>query len=142
MATDTTDRMKIVIYYAIWATVCAAAAGLVIAGLHTWLFSYTPTRSGLIFTLVGDAVTALAIAAGQGAVALVTGSVLAQFGRALQRTVLLGLTVGVFDFAVDFLQMAVPGTELGWRAGLVVRALAGGTGRLLGSGRGLAARSP
>ena len=36
MATDTGDRMKVVIYYAIWATMCAAVAGLVIAGLHTW----------------------------------------------------------------------------------------------------------
>src|SRR2546422_5307665 len=88
MATDTLDRMKIVIYYAIWATICAALAGLVIAGLHTWLFSYIPSRSGLIFTMVSDVVTALAIAAGQGAVALVTGSVLAPVGNPLQRTVL------------------------------------------------------
>ena len=139
MATDTGDRMKVVIYYAIWATLCAAAAGLVIAGLHTWLFSYTATRSGLIFTLVGDAVTALAIAAGQGAVALVTGSVLAQFGRALQRTVLLGLLVGVFDFAMYFLQMAVPATELGWKPDIVILALASATITLLGVIRASAA---
>src|SRR5438046_10600875 len=107
MATDTGDRMKVVIYYAIWATMCAAVAGLVIAGLHTWLFSYIPTRSRLIFTLVGDAVTALAIAAGQGAVALVTGSVLAQFGRGLQGTVLLGLVVGGVGFGVVFLSLCV-----------------------------------
>src|SRR5205814_2098087 len=80
----------------------------------------------------GDAVTALAIAAGQGAVALVTGSVLAQFGRALQRTVLLGLLVGVFDFAMYFLQMAVPATELGWKPDIVILALAGATITLLG----------
>ena len=139
MATDTGDRMKVVIYYAIWATLCAAAAGLVIAGLHTWLFSYVPTRSRLIFTLVGDAVTALAIAAGQGAVALVTGSVLAQFGRALQRTVLLGLLVGVFDFAMYFLQMAVPATELGWKPDIVILALASATITLLGVIRASAA---
>src|SRR5437899_12994349 len=101
MATDTGDRMKVVIYYAIWATMCAAVAGLVIAGLHTWLFSYIPTRSGLIFTLVGDAVTALAIAAGQGAVAVVTGSVLAQFGRSLPPTVPLGWLLGVLHLALD-----------------------------------------
>src|SRR5437773_10841709 len=101
MATDTGDRMKVVIYYAIWATMCAAVAGLVIAGLHTWLFSYIPTRSGLLFTLVGDAVTALAIAAGQGAVALATGRVLAQFGRSLPRTVLLRLPVGVVELAMS-----------------------------------------
>ena len=139
MATDTGDRVKVVIYYAIWATLCAAAAGLVIAGLHTWLFSYIPTRSRLIFTLVGDAVTALAIAAGQGAVALVTGSVLAQFGRALQRTVLLGLLVGVFDFAMYFLQMAVPATELGWKPDIVILALASATITLLGVIRASAA---
>jgi len=139
MATDTGDRLKVVIYYAIWATLCAAAAGLVIAGLHTWLFSYIPTRSRLIFTLVGDAVTALAIAAGQGAVALVTGSVLAQFGRALQRTVLLGLLVGVFDFAMYFLQMAVPATELGWKPDIVILALASATITLLGVVRASAA---
>ena len=139
MATDTGDRLKVVIYYAIWATLCAAAAGLVIAGLHTWLFSYIPTRSRLIFTLVGDAVTALAIAAGQGAVALVTGSVLAQFGRALQRTVLLGLLVGVFDFAMYFLQMAVPATELGWKPDIVILALASATITLLGVIRASAA---
>jgi len=132
MATDTGDRMKVVIYYAIWATMCAAVAGLVIAGLHAWLFSYIPTRSGLIFTLVGDAVTALAIAAGQGAVALVTGSVLAQFGRSLQRTVLLGLLVGVFDFAMYLVQMAVPATELGWKPDIVILAAATAAVTLLG----------
>jgi len=132
MATDTGDRMKVVIYYAIWATVCAAVAGLVIAGLHTWFFSYIPTRSGLIFTLLGDAVTALAIAAWQGAVALVTGSVLAQFGRSLQRTVLLGLLVGVFDFAMYLVQMAVPATELGWKPDIVILAAATAAVTLLG----------
>jgi hypothetical protein len=65
-------------------------------------------------TLFGGIVTALAIAAGQGAVALVTGSLLAQFGRSLNLTVLLGLVIGAFDFVMYFLQMAVPATELGW----------------------------
>ena len=80
-----------------------------------------------------------AIAAGQGAVALVTGSVLAQFGRALQRTVLLGLLVGVFDFAMYFLQMAVPATELGWKPDIVILALASATITLLGVIRASAA---
>ncbi|PYO15008.1 MAG: hypothetical protein DMD31_07750 [Gemmatimonadetes bacterium] len=132
MATDTLDRMKIVIYYAIWATICAALAGLVIAGLHTWLFSYIPSRSGLIFTMVSDVVTALAIAAGQGAVALVTGSVLARFGNPLQRTVLLGLLLGAFDFAMYFLQMAVPSTELGWTPDIIILAVATAAITLLG----------
>src|SRR3989441_8586941 len=78
------------------------------------------SRSGLIHTLFSDAVTALAIAAGQGAVVLVTGSLLAQFGRALQSTVLLGLLVGLFDFAMYFVQMAVPAAELGWIPDIVV----------------------
>src|SRR6059036_686791 len=124
MATDTGDRMKVVIYYAIWATVCAAVAGLVIAGLHTWFFSYIPSRSGLIFTLLSDAVTALAIAAGQGAVVLVTGSVLAQLGRSLQGTVLLGLLIGLFDFAMYLVQMAFPAAELGWIPDVVILVVA------------------
>ncbi|OLC07909.1 MAG: hypothetical protein AUH34_00560 [Gemmatimonadetes bacterium 13_1_40CM_70_12] len=71
--------------------------------------------------------------------ALVTGSVLAQFGRPLQRTVLLGLLVGVFDFAMYFLQMAVPATELGWRPDIVILALASATITLLGIVRASAA---
>jgi len=59
-------------------------------------------------------VTALAIAAGQGAVVLVTGSLLAQLGRSLQGTVLLGLLIGLFDFAMYLVQMAIPAAELGW----------------------------
>src|SRR5437773_10634982 len=132
MTTDATGRMKIVIYYAIWATICAAVAGLVIAGLHTWFFSYIPSRSGLLFTLLSDAVTALAIAAGQGAVAAVTGSVLAQFGKGLQRSVLLGLLIGGFEFAMYLLQMALPATELGWSPDLGILPLASGTVTLLG----------
>ncbi len=82
MAVESGDKMRIVIYYAVWATICATVAGIAIALIHTWLFSYIPNRSGLIHTLFSDAVTALAIAAGQGAVVLVTGSVLAQLGPA------------------------------------------------------------
>jgi hypothetical protein len=114
MAADASNRMKIVIYYAVWAIVCTAAAGLLIALIHTWWFSYTRNRSGLIDTLFGDAVTALALAAGQGAVALLIGSVLAHYGRELQRTVLLGLLLGLFAFVLYFVQMAFPRTELGW----------------------------
>jgi len=111
---DTGDRMRIVIYYAIWATVCAAVAGIVVALIHTWFFSYNPGRSAVIQTLFGGVVTALAVAAGQGAVTLVTGSLLAQLGRTLNLTVLLGLAIGAFDFVMYFVQMAVPATELGW----------------------------
>jgi len=116
--------MRIVIYYAVWTVVCAAAAGLVTALVHAWFFSYIPNRVGLIDTLFGDAVTALAIAAGQGAVVLVTGSVLAQWGRVLRGTVLLGLLVGLFDFVMFVLQMAVPATELGWLPDIAVLVVA------------------
>lgn len=114
MVSDYGERMRITTYYALWVIVCAACAGLAIALIHTWFFSYIPSRSGLLDTLFSDAVAALAIAAGQGAVALVTGSVLARTGRVLGATVLLGLLVGAFDFVMCFLQMAVPRTELGW----------------------------
>ena len=115
-----TDARRIAIYYAAWATLCAAAAGVVVALIHTWFFSYNPGKSALMHTLFGDLVTAVAIAAGQGAVALVTGSVLAQLGRTLNYTVLLGLVIGLFDFAMYFLQMAVPATELGWVPDIVI----------------------
>ncbi len=111
---DNSDRVKIVIWYAAWASVCAAVAGVVVALAHTWFFSYTPTPSARVGTLIEGVETSLALAAGQGAVILVTGSLLAQFGRGLQGTVLLGLLLGLFDFVMYFLQMAIPRLELGW----------------------------
>ncbi|HTI03717.1 MAG TPA: hypothetical protein VL549_00255 [Gemmatimonadales bacterium] len=116
--TDTKNR--IVIAYAIWATICAAVAGGAIALIHTWFFSYHPGRFGTIETLFSGAVLSVALACGQGAVALVTGSLLARFNRDLQYTVLLGLLIGVFDFAMYFLQMAVPATELNWIPDLTI----------------------
>jgi hypothetical protein len=114
MTADASNRMKIVVYYAGWAIVCTAVAGIVIALIHTWLFSYNPTRSALFQSLLGGLITALALAAGQGAVALLTGSVLAHYDRELRRTVLLGLLLGVFDLVFYFVQMTLPQTELGW----------------------------
>ncbi len=114
------SRSRIIIYYSIWATICAAVAGLAIALIHTWLFSYHPGRSAIIETLFSGSVAAVAIAAAQGAVALVTGGVLARLGRALQFTVLLGLLIGVFDFVMYFVQMTVPVTEFGWVPDLVI----------------------
>ncbi len=76
MATETGDRMKIVIYYAVWATACAAAAGVAISLIHTWFFSYNPGKSWLVHTLVSDILAAALLAAGQGAVALVVGLVM------------------------------------------------------------------
>lgn len=114
------SKTRIVIAYSIWATICAALAGFAIALIHTWFFSYHPGRSAVIETLFSGSLAALAIAAGQGAVALVTGSLLAQRGRTLQSTVLLGLAIGLFDFVMYFVQMAVPVTELGWIPDLII----------------------
>ena len=113
-------RTRIAIAYAIWATICAAVAGLAVALIHTSFFSFNPGRSAVIETLVSGSIAAVAIAAGQGAVALLTGSVLARLGRTLQYTVLLGLLIGVFDFVMYFLQMAVPATELGWVPDIII----------------------
>jgi hypothetical protein len=130
---DTGDRMRVVVYYAIWATLCAAAAGIVVALIHTWFFAFNPGRSAFIETLFQGIVTALAIAAGQGAVALVTGSLLAQVGRSLTLTVLLGLVIALFDFVMYFLQMAVPKTELGWIPDIAILVVATVAITLLGA---------
>jgi len=122
--TETSDRMRVVVYYAIWATICATAGGIVVTLIHTWFFSFNPGTSALMKTLFDGSVTTLAIAAAQGAVALVTGSVLARLGRGLQYTVLLGLVIGVFDFAMYFLQMTVPATELGWVPDIIILCVA------------------
>jgi len=117
---ETTDRTRIAIYYSIWATVCAAVAGLAVALIHTWFFSYHPGRSAVMETLFSGSVAAVGLAAAQGAVALVTASLLAQLNRTLQYTVLLGLVIGLFDFVMYFLQMAVPATELGWTPDIII----------------------
>jgi hypothetical protein len=140
MAADTGDRMKIVIGYALWATLCAALAGGALSLVHTSFFSYHAGRHGFWSTLFEDFATTLGIAAGQGAVALVGGSILARFGRALHGTVLLGLLVGVFDFVLNFLQMTVPRTELGWLPDLVI--LAGAVVVITALGSRPAARTP
>jgi hypothetical protein len=124
MAGETGDRMRIVIGYALWATVCAAVAGVALSLVHTWFFSYHAGPHEFWRTLFDDVAVTLAIAAGQGAVALVSGSVLAQLGRPLHATVLLGLLIGAFDFVMNTLQMAVPRTELGWAPDLVILAAA------------------
>ena len=114
------SRTRVVIAYAVWATICAAVAGVAIALIHTAFFSFNPGRSAVVETLVSGLVAAVALAAAQGAVALVTGSLLARLGRTLQYTVLLGLILGLFDFVMYFLQMAVPVTELGWKPDIAI----------------------
>ena len=133
MAGETGDRMRIVIGYALWATVCAAVALFVVSLIHTWFFSYHPGPHEFWLTLFDDVAVTLAIAAGQGAIALVSGSVLAQLGRQLHATVLLGLLIGTFDFVMNFLQMAVPRTELGWAPDLIILGVAALAVTLFGS---------
>ena len=117
---ESSDRTRIVIYYSIWATICAAGAGFAVALIHTWFFSYNPGRSAVIETLFSGVVAAVGIAAGQGALSLVTGSLLARLGRTLQYTLLLGLLIGLFDFVMYFVQMVVPATEFGWIPDLAI----------------------
>src|SRR3979411_527804 len=92
---ETSDRTRIIIYYSTWATVCAAVAGLAIALIHTWFFSYNPGRSAVRDTLISGSVIAVGIAAAQGAVALVTGGLLSRLGRTLQYTLLLAVVIRV-----------------------------------------------
>ncbi len=132
-------RTRIIIYYSIWATICAAVAGFIVALIHTWFFSYNPGRSAVIETLFTGAVAAVGIAAAQGAVVLVTGSLLARLGRTLQYTLLLGLVIGLFDFVMYFLQMAVRATELGWTPDLVIIVVATAAITVAGSRRAAAA---
>src|SRR5260370_11516484 len=122
MSTDSGDRMKIVIGYAVWATLCAVVGGVAISLIQPWFCAREPGRVGFWRTLFEDAAVTVGIAAGQGAVALVTGSIVTQLGRGLHATVLLGLLVGLFDFVMNFLQMAVPATELGGVPHLVIPA--------------------
>jgi len=136
---ETGDRTRIIIYYSIWATICAAVAGFIVALIHTWFFSYNPGRSAVIETLFTGAVAAVGIAAAQGAVVLVTGSLLARLGRTLQYTLLLGLLIGLFDFVMYFLQMAVRTTELGWIPDLVIIVVATAAITVAGSRRAAAA---
>jgi hypothetical protein len=124
MANAAGEQTRVVVWYAVWASICAAAAGVLVSLVHTAFFAYVPSHSARVETLVGDLVTAVAIAAGQGAVALVSGSILARVGRVLQGTVLLGLMFFAFDFVMDFLQMLVPATELGWVPDLAILAAA------------------
>lgn len=114
------SRTRIVIAYAVWVTICAAIAGVAMALIHTAFFSFNPGRSAVVETFLSGLVAAVALAAAQGAVALVTGSLLARLGRTLQYTVLLGLIIGLFDFVMYFVQMTVPVTELGWRPDIAI----------------------
>ncbi len=121
---ETDDRTRIVIYYAIWACICAVLAGVAMAIIHTLFFSYVPSRVALMQTLLGGIAATSAIAAGQAAVILATGGLLVQRGFTLHGTVLLGLVIGVFDLLMNLVQLIVPALEPGWRWDLIVLAVA------------------
>src|SRR2546430_9293547 len=108
MVSDPGDRMKIVIGYALWATVCAAVAGAALSLVHTWFFSYHAGRPGFWSTLIEDFATTLGIAAGQGAVAPVGGSRPARVGGAPPAPGPTGLPRRRVGFLIHFLPIAGP----------------------------------
>ena len=132
------SRTRIVIAYAVWAAICAAFAGIAMAFIHTQFFSYVPSRTVFMSTLLGGIATTSAIAAGQAAVILASGSLLAQRGYTLQGTVLLGLLIGAFDFLMNLVQLIVPALEPGWSWDLVILAVATVGITLLGARRAAA----
>lgn len=117
---EASDQSRVAVWYAVWATACAAVAGIVVLLLDTYLFSRIGHRAAVVGSLVDEGGGVLAISAGQGAVALVAAGGLMQLGRSLQATVLLGLLVGVFDFVFDLLQVFVPPVEVEWKWKLVI----------------------
>ncbi len=139
MTTDTGDRMKVVVYYAIWATLCAGAAGVLMSLIHTWFFSFAPSRTVFMETLAGGIVVTVAIAAGQAAVILAAGGLLVRLGFTLQGTVLLGLLVGAFDFVMNLVQLLVPALEPGWAWDLIIITIATVAITLIGARRTVAA---
>lgn len=119
------NQMKIVISYAIWTTICAAVA----CGAAALVYLVARGNAS------GWATTTLIVAVGQGAIALLTGALLAPLGRTLRSTVLLGLLIGLFDLAVALAQTFVPATEVGWRPTLAILAAAAAAITLLGQTR-------
>jgi len=117
---DANDQSRVVVWFAVWATVCAAVGGIVVLLFDTYLFSHLVHRAAIIHNLLDEGSGVLAISAGQGALALVAAGALMQFGRVLQPTVLLGLLIGAFDFLFDLLQVFVPATEVEWKWKLLI----------------------
>jgi hypothetical protein len=125
MVMEPADRTRVAVWYAVWATACGAVAGIVVLLFDTYLFSHLVHRAAVYRNLLEEGGGVLAIAAGQGAVVLVTSGALLQFGRALNATVLLGLLIGVFDFVFDLLQVFVPSLEVDWTWKLIIGLAAG-----------------
>jgi len=117
---EASDQTRVAVWYAVWATACAAVAGIVVLLLDTYVFGRFGHRSAVAFSLVDEGGGVLAIAAGQGAIALATASIAMQLNRSLQATVALGLLIGVFDLVFDLLQFFVPSVEVEWKWKLVI----------------------
>src|SRR2546430_17524053 len=113
MVTDTGDRLKIVIGYALWATGCAAVAGGAVSLVHTGFFSYHAGRPGFWSTLLEDFATTLGIAAGQGAVAVLGGGNPERVGLGVPTPAVLRPSVGVVGFVVNFLPKSGRQNHLG-----------------------------
>ncbi len=129
-----TSQKKVVISYAVWATICAAVA-VGAATLVDVLFIHPSLRD----SAVPGQLRAWAIDAGagvglQGIVTLVTGSVLVLGGRTLRYTVLLGLAIGLFDFALVMLLNLVAAANPGYLPTLVILAAGAAAITLLGQG--------
>ncbi len=113
--------MRIVVYYALWAALCALVGGLIVAGTHTVAVAMA-TGADQWIGIFSGAATVAAIAAGQGVVVFATGAALHAAGRALRATVLLGIVIGLFDLTMYLVQWLVPATELGWGPDLAILA--------------------
>src|SRR5260370_35356220 len=94
-------KTRIVIFYSIWATICAAVAGFAMALIHTWFFSYNPGRSAVMETLFSGSMVAVAIAAGEGAGGPLAGRLLSPMGGAPPVTPPRRPRRGPFCFLVD-----------------------------------------
>ncbi len=118
MATEASNRMKIVIYYAAWAIVCTAAAGLLLALIHTCVVQLRPgpVRAAPRAVRRRDHRAGHRRGPGRGR-APHRKRAGALRPRVAEARVLLGLLLGLFDFAMYFVQMAVPHD----RAGLASR---------------------
>src|SRR2546427_2347624 len=99
---ESDNRMRVVIYYAVWATICAALAGIAVALVHTWFFSYHVGRSGFLQTLVSDIEAALAIAAGAGRAEAIHGGEAIPHGGRLGETRLRRLALRPLPLGVHF----------------------------------------
>jgi len=113
--------MRIITYYAVWATLCALVGGVIVAVVNTLhLAMGMGIDQWIVWHFLGGSATVGAIALGQGIVAFVTGAALHALGRTLRATVLLGVAIGLFDLVLYLVQWLIPATELGWTLDFVI----------------------